>query len=530
MYKILIAEDEWITKNSLMEAVDWAKVGCEVVASAKDGYEALELIEQFLPDIVISDIKMDGMDGLELCMNINKLFSGIKVIFITGYSEFDYAQNAIKLGVKDFLLKPTDPDKILEAVARVVKEIENNEVIQQKFVEMQKIVSENIPILREKFLLELVSGKRFSTAEINKKQKFLNIDSQDFYIIAGEIDSYDELMNEYEEEQRQVMKLMIRDICEVALNQYGFGYHIEKDTNLFFMFVKCINAMDLTEYIQERIAAVVGVSLSFGISKEASGLENMSSCYEQSVQALRQNFYLGNNCIVEYSDLKIEDKQVISANYTGTMITSIMEYVRAGNCEGAIEKLGALVIEIKELRHKNHFYIRNIAFELIVLLQRFLSDINEDPQKVIQGLYYEEITYCKTINDVKNHLSSIIMKVTSLIEAKNKKMSETVINKIIDYLQHNYFKDITLDELGKIVFMNPKYVCRLIKKETGSNFSDILLGIRIDNAKKLMRETELKTFEIAEKVGIKDSRYFSKVFKKMTGVTPTEYKQQFPCK
>ena len=96
MYKILIAEDEWITRNALMETVDWAKVGCEVVAGAKDGYEALELIEQFSPDIVISDIKMDGMDGLELCTNINKLFSGIKVIFITGYSEFDYAQNAIK--------------------------------------------------------------------------------------------------------------------------------------------------------------------------------------------------------------------------------------------------------------------------------------------------------------------------------------------------------------------------------------------------------------------------------------------------
>lgn len=528
MYKILIAEDEWIIRNSLMEAIDWAKVGCEVVGGARDGQEALELIEQFMPDIVISDIKMDGMDGLELCKNINNLFSGIKVIFITGHSEFEYAQSAIKMGVKDFLLKPTDPDKLLEAVERVVREIELNKIRQQKFMELQKIVSENIPALREKFFLELVNGKRFSIDEMNQKQQFLNIDAQSFYIITGEIDNYGEILAEYIEEERQVMKLIVKDICEAALNQYGFGYYIEKDANLFFMFSKCYNIVELTEHIQQSISELVGIQLSFGISKEANCLENVSICYEQTLVALRQNFYLGNNCIVEYSDLKKEDKQIVPANFTGNMINSIMEDVKAGNEKDAISKLEVLFEEIIELRHENHFYIRNIAFELIVLIQRFLSDINEDPQNFFKGLYYyQEITYCKTVSDVKNLLNIIITKVTSLIETKNKKISETVINKIIDYLQNNYFNDISLDELGKIVFMNPKYVCRLIKKETGSNFSDILLSIRIDKAKKLLQEPELKTFEIAEKVGINDSRYFSKVFKKIVGITPTEYKQQF---
>lgn len=525
MYKILIVEDEWFTRNSLVTAIDWKKVDCEVVADVEDGREAIELIKELAPDIIISDIRMDEMDGLELCKYISENYPHIRMILVTGYSEFEYAQKALKLGVKDFILKPTDPDELLNAVGRLTGEIENNRIRQREFARLQKIVEENIPSLKEKFILELVDGKLFDDVEIKQKQEFLNIDFENFYIIAGEIDSYNEFVNSYDEKLRQVIRLMIKDISMEVINQYGSGNYIEKDTNLFLMFVKAADVFSMTEDIQQRIMDITETSVSMGISMLTRGVNSVNNAFHQAVEALRYKFYIGRHSIISFQDLKR------NANFDyvtpSVDINSIVDSVKIGNSEVALKKLDGIFAKVIDLKPENYNYIKNIAVEITVLLQRILLDIGEEPNEVLlEGTdCYMEISGCKTLGDLKSLLKNLILQVTGVIRERDQKHNESVVSRIMEYLQRNYHEDITLDSLGGIVYMNPKYVCRLIKKETGSNFSDILLDIRIEKAKQLIKDTELKTYEVAEKVGIKDSRYFSKVFKKYVGMTPTEYKQ-----
>lgn len=530
MYKILIAEDEWLTRNSLINAIDWRKVNCEVVAGAQDGNEALKYIEELNPEIVISDIKMDEMDGLELCQHISEDFPDIKMILITGYNEFEYAQKAIKLGVKDFISKPTDPDKLLSAVEIVVQEIELNKMKQAEFARLQKIVEDNIPLLREKFVLELANGIQFDTVEICRKQEFLGMDCRDFHVMVIEIDDYDVFINSYDEKHKQVIKLMIRGICEQAAKENGYGLFVEKETNLFLMCVQCSDVTMVAEYIQQRIMDITEISVSIGISLPAPRVDGIMLAYEQAVEALKYKFYIGKNCILSYQDLERNYiyNNALPFTHVNSIIDGIVEAVKIGDSAGALGQVNSLFDDTCLFNREGHNYIRNIAFEITFLLQRFLLYIGEEPRIVFNGKdYYIEISNCKTLEDIKRLLEKSIIKVADLVHDRNSKISKSVVDKIIEYLSSNYSNEITLDDLGKVVYMNPKYVCRLIKKETGTNFSDILLDIRIEKAKELLRDPGLKAFEIAEMVGIKDSRYFSKVFKKAVGVTLTDYKQQF---
>lgn len=530
MNKVLIVEDEWFTRNSLINAIDWKSVDCEVAADAEDGTQALELIKLHSPDIVVSDIKMDGMDGLELCEQISKYHPNIRVILVTGYSEFEYAQQALKQGVKDFILKPTDPEELLSAVKRITREIENNRKRQEEYGRLLTAVEENIPFLQERFILELANGKPFDEKELRQRQDFLQMNFSSFFLIALEIDNYEGFLEKYGERQRQVMKLMLRDIGLEVIIRYGSGYFIEKETNLYVIFVQCRDIVGLTEELQQKIADVAEIPVSLGVSNPSSRMENLNAAYHQAVEALRQKFYVGHQCIVYYRDLKISEgivRMVRPGDLEG-LVEHMMEHVKAGNREGALSGLDMLFGSLVELKPEKSDYIKNIAFEIVILLQRLLLDMDEKPSDIFTDAnFLAGISNCKVLNDIKDLLENSVRKAADLIHARNKKLSQSVVKKIIEYLNRNFDKDISLDDLGNIAYMNPKYVCRLIKKETGSNFSDILLEIRVEKAKELLRQPDLKTYEIAAKVGIEDSRYFSKVFKKYAGITPTEYRQQF---
>lgn len=530
MNKILIVEDEWFTRDSLVHAIDWKSAGFEVAADAEDGREALEMIRLQAPDIVISDIKMDGMDGIELCRHINRDYPDIRVILVTGHSEFEYAQQALKLGVKDFVLKPTDPAELLGTVERIAGEIENGRRRQEEYLRLQTVVEENIPFLQERFILELAGGRIFEAKELDQRKEFLGMSFENFTFVAMEIDDYEEFLDNNNEKQRQIIKLMIRDIACKILQARGSGHFIEKETNQFLLFVQCTDIVELAEELQQKISDEVLVPLSMGISEPFSSVECLNTAYQQSVEALRQKFYIGCKCIVYYKDLKIDSAsgcKPVAGEQDG-LLEHMMNGVRAGDRQGALNDLEKIFNRLQEYKSEKSVYTKNIAFEIVIFIQRLLLDLNENPSDLLPVTnILTGIAGCKTLQEIKALIEGYTGSAADLVNRRNQMLGQSVVNKIVEHLNCHFRRNISLEDLGNIAHMNPKYVCRLIKKETGSNFSDILLGIRVEKAKELLRRPDMRTYEIAEMVGFEDSGYFSKVFKKYTGITPTEYKQQF---
>lgn len=525
MYKLLIVEDEYIIRNTLATALNWKETGCEVIGTSKNGAEALEFLQNERADIIITDIKMDEMDGIELCKEVAKLYPNIKFIIITGYGEFDYAKSALRLGAEDFILKPIEHEELLNAVRKAAKELDRVHKKNIEFQKMKKTIENNIAILRENFFLSLLSNKELDDNEINERMNFLKINLSGFYVVSFEIDRYKDFCAGVNELERHMKRLLIRKNCMKVINKYTTGYIIEKEDNLFCLIIQSgeTDIVNLAEEIQEQLQNEVLISISIGISKPAFGYGEFLNAFYQSIEALRHKYYLGEGAIISISDVDASPKKQ-NINYQNDYAL-IIDNVKVGDCKAALEKFESLLCRLKANMLQDLSFIPNMAAEFIISLQRVLTERNIDLYKIIPEFnLYRILNECGTIPDLESVLSEFITRVTSFIQSRNRSLNSATIKKVNEYIKKYYYMDITLNDLSKEVFLNPNYLGRLIKKEMGKNFCDILTEIRIEKAKELMKSTQIKTYEISERIGINDSRYFSQLFKKITGMTPTEYR------
>lgn len=524
MYKLMIVEDEFMIRNTLSMALNWSEAGCIVSGTADGGIQALELILKDKPDIIISDIRMVGMDGIELCQKVRKNYPEIKVIIITGHGEFDYAQSALKLGVRDLILKPIDHNELMDSVRNAISELEQDKTKKDEFQRMKKTIEDNISTLRESFLLELLSNSGMSKEELYDKMKFFNIFFDKYYVMALEIDRYDDFLNMNSEMDRQLKRMIIRKNCMKIIEGYSKGYLFEKETKLG-MVIQTSDAQIITiaEEIQAVIKSEFDLSVTIGISELAVGYEDFVSAFQQSAHALRHKYYLGDGAIISVSDIVaslIKENIKIQPDYT-----QVIQCVKVGDNEGAVKRFGELMLELRKNMPRDINFILNLAAEIITSVQKNLFERNIDINTIIPGFnLYARLSSCSTLPDMESMMSDFIESVTSYIHARNKTQNSAAVAKAVEYLKKHYCSDVMLNDVSGEVYMNPNYLGRLIKKETGKNFSDILSEIRIEKAKELLKDIQLKTYEISQKVGISDSRYFSQLFRKMTGLTPTEYR------
>jgi two-component system, response regulator YesN len=527
MYKLIIIEDEYLTRKSLVNEMPWEQVNCNVIGEADDGTTALDLVSCSRPDIVISDIRMDGMDGLELCRQIKENYPEIQLILLTGYGEFGYAQTALKLGVKDFILKPTDPGELLNAVRTAIKAIEKEIQKRAELARMEKLLEQNIPVLREKFLQELLGEVCLSPDELNQRMDFLKISQGQFFLLALELDEYEQFVNTNLEQERQLKKLVIQRISQEIIDGYHNGYILVKENNTFVMLVyysEIMGILDIAESIQKRIGSYLSLSVSIGISLGANGFQDYRKAYNEAVAALRHKFYLGEGSIVYFGDIQIMG----NIPFTNGIFENgpIIDCIKVGDLKSALEQISRDLILVRSHPPKDYNYIRNAVLELIILIERVLYDRNSAIWEVIPQInFFDEVSKCDTLDEIQQLLEDIIRLVAGHIQDQNQRKNNAVTETILAYLRENYAQDISLDDLSKLVYMNPKYICRLLKKETGLNFLEILTEIRINKAKELLKEIRFKTYEIAQMVGINDARYFSQMFKKIVGMTPTEFRE-----
>ena len=527
MYKLLIVEDERIIRNSLVQEIPWEKVGGEMIGEAADGLMGFQMVTELKPDIVISDIKMERMDGIELCERIKSSFPGIKLIIITGYGEFAYAQTAVKLGVKDFILKPTDPNELMAAVEKAAAELEAEVKKKQEIERLQQLIESNIPALREKFLQDLLTEEGISQPEFAERLEFLGIEAGEFYLVCIGIDDYNQYIKNNSEKERQVNKLVIKRIGQQIIDQYAGGYIFDKESNLFVALIyksPYKDIYDLAEEIQQEVFAYLSLPVSLGISLVIRDFFEYREAFSQACEALQYKFYLGEKTIAFFGDINYSNSV---SNHNLFQKTRIVNSLRVGDCNGALEQLKSDLSKIEDEMVHDVLSIRNAAIELVILIQGVLLDKKINHESLDLNInYYEAFLRCNTLEEVEGYLKEYINKTAMLIQNENIFKNSAAVNKILEYLNANYDNSIALDDLARLVYMNPKYICRLIKKETGRNFLDILNEIRIDKAKEFITDPKYKTYEIAQMVGINDAKYFSQIFKKITGMTPTEYREK----
>lgn len=531
MYKVLIIDDEPIIRKGLTNIISWNQLGCAICGEAQDGEAGEALIRELRPDIILTDIRMPKADGFTMVREIRDLVPRSKVIILTGYRDFNYAQEAIKLGAFDFILKPTKIEELTSVIQRAVRALDIEQHRDDEMHRFKALYEKNIPLMREKLLYNLLYGLYSNDADIAGQMDHLDLKIDRFML--GLIDN--ESREDKDGYDLQLYQFGIISTLEEVLAREFTLIPLALNSRWIIFVVNSPNKgnFDLERlhqkltYLQEMIENCFSFTVSIALSSVGQGYKDIPAKFRECRQALAHRFYLGGNALISYQDLdaffKISDHSSLEASQK-----QLLEQIKAGNRETAEETVEAIRSYVIALRADEKAYIKSFYLGTLSAINSIRSSLmtSKDNQVEIQGItsLYPMIDSCENVIDLNDILKEASIKAAENINGYNRNNMKLLVKSAVDYLKAHYQESITLNEVASKLFISSYYLSRMFKKETNQNFVDFLNEIRVEKAKELLKDIQFKTYEVADAVGISDAHYFSKLFKKYAGVTPTEFR------
>jgi two-component system response regulator YesN len=533
MFKVMIIDDETIIRTGIKNIINWKQFECKICAEASDGEEGAALIKQHSPDIIITDIRMPGIDGLKMINEIKDLVPNCRIIVLTGYRDFDYVQEAIKLGVFDFVLKPTKIEELTAVIDRAVNELKALKSKEEEFSKLKKLFEQNIPVLKEKFLYDLIYEIYPSSEDVLSRADLLGIDLSPFLLLVVEIDvdenakisQYDRnlyqfgIINTFMDVFSDSFK-----VTNIPLNDVAVAFILEIKGSVDYLTLinnKC-------DYLQELLTNCFSITVTIAVSSEGREIMQLSEKYRECMEALERKFYIGNNTVIYHEDIKGFFKYVDYSPLEKNQ-KLLLEGIKTGN-EGIVsQKLEDIFEYINNNDHIDMNYLRNYYWNIITYINNIrLSVAQASNDRSVEGIniisVHNIISESQSVQELNELVREVCRSITAKINNYNNKSIKLVLRKAINYIQKHYKEQITLNIVAEHVYVSTSYLSRMFKKELGINFIDYLNGLRIEKAKELLMDPKYKTYEVAEKVGINDAHYFSRLFKKYVGISPTEFK------
>lgn len=538
MFKVLIIDDEPIIRKGLKNIINWKNYGCEVCGEAADGLDGSELIKKLLPDIIITDIKMPEIDGLSMLREIKDTVPGCKIIILTGHRDFDYVHEALKIGAFDFLLKPSKIEELTSVIARAVKELKFREERVQEFEKLNMLFLQNISVLREKLLYDVIYEINTNEEDILQKLELFKIRKTKYHMLIVQNDSEETDSKEISQYDRHLYQFgIINTFNEVFSDKFEVINITLNNIGIAFLVITLEDSGNIAElvdkkctYFQDIICNCFGFTVTIAVSSEGAVMTQLPQKFNECREALEHKFYMGNNSIIFHSDVntffKYDDHSMLEK-----LQKALTEGIKSGNEVSVKERLQDIYSYVKNVDPMKKDYIKNFYWNTISSINNIRTSLmtGENEKKLeyseLSGLY-GLIEKCSSADELNTLLDESARSVTSKVNSYNNKSIKLVLRKAVEYLHAHYSEQVTLNEVAEHTFVSTYYISRMFKREMGKNFVDYLNEIRVEKAKEMLKDVRFKTYEIAEKVGIPDAHYFSRMFKKYVGITPTEYREQ----
>jgi two-component system response regulator YesN len=491
MYKILIVDDEIIERRGLKKILEKQFKELIEIDLAENGKIAIEKVKIFLPDIIFMDIKMPGLNGIETMKEIRKDFPNVNVVIVSAFDSFKYAKEAININAYEYLLKPVKRKDIIRCVDRLIKfdDEKSKNIERREFIEGVNLKS--ISLIKQNLFDYIISNKIKKIKEVEElKMDIINFNRGVSVII----------------ETKNSKENLLKFIQLFLEKEYG-NYLLRKMNDLFVCFIECSDK----SYNNNFKNLYINILNQFGIEvkivfSEYGSIDQINSAYQNNLKKI-YNLESGNKKNIY--PIKLENE--------------LIEKINLNILEESIEILNNIFIWTNKYIDSDNMKLRYLT-ELEILINRLLFEKLNDvgilkPIDQIESSDIGNIILMK--NSIKKKLLFYIEKVLS----SNNSNIEDIINNAKLFISNNYMKDITLDMVASEICISTYYFSKLFKKETGINFIDYLTKERIDNAKYLIRNSSKSIKQISSEVGYNDSNYFSRVFKKHTGYSPSIYKK-----
>jgi two-component system response regulator YesN len=533
MLKVFLVEDEFVVREGIKKNIDWQTHGYEFCGEASDGELAFPMIQKLRPDIVITDIKMPFMDGLVLSRLIKKELPATEIIILTGYEEFEYAKEAIKIGISRYLLKPISGDDLLKEVDALAVKIEENhkeQEIRDKYLSEMK---ENILKERKDLFQYLVSGTK-TVEELLEMADKLGIDlSSIWYNVALlKIKSLNHAHDEYSNSLIEIEEKM--NMSEEDNGPIVFDRNLEGKALLFRADTKEKLEELQRDYIQKlksTLAEYEDVIYFVGIGMAVNRLREIPTSFEAASHAFAHRYLVGDSCVLDSAELEkgvymeTEDFNIKEVDPKQLDRGKIREFLKFGDRDETIYFVEEFFKAIGANVMKSNIFRQYITMDIYFCVAEFVEGLQvkkEDAELPDAGIFVVQ----SEENAVK-YTVALIDRALEIRETAADNKYGSIVDKMIEYIEENYAdEELSLNLIASHINFSPNHLSTIFARQTGQTFIKYLTEYRMNKAKELLRCTGKRSSEISVEVGYRDSHYFSYLFKKTQGMTPTQYRGQ----
>lgn len=514
MYRVMLADDEPIMRKALVTLVNWKELDCNIVFVAVNGLEVMEQLGMCAPDILITDIRMPGKNGVELAKYIWEQKLPTKVIMLTAYADFSYAQSAVKYNVVDYVTKTGAFEGLISAVEQA------KELIHQK---EEKEESEHQDARAEIFFKSLFDGSLYDTEEIRLTSEKLSIHIKEYAILLLQFHLEDTMDVQ---RKKQICTSLLNFFSMVFQEQMLVGIPVERD--MFAIVVNCIEENFQDEMcckckeIIDMMDNFMKLNVYIGISDRKTMPDEMKTAYEQAEFALESSF------LDDVSKINFYQAEQGRQESYPPMIDKQAEALYYELMKGSKEKAIAVFGEIAALQREykcSANMIKNLGILIQNKCRKALAEYDKTIYEIteIEGSISKRIYACRQINEYVKLMEILIEKTADFIHmAVNKKKS--LIYDCIKYIDENYEKCIMVSDIAESIGASPSYLSRIFKEATGQTIIYTMNMKKVTKAKEYLENKEMKIYEIAEALGFENATYFSHFFKKNTGISPKDYR------
>ena len=532
LYRIILVDDEEEVRKGIIRKIDWEALGFQVVGDAENGQDALEKIEQLEPDVVMTDIRMPYMDGLTLTSWIRQKYPSVKVLIFSGFDDFEYAQKAIKLNVTEYILKPVNVEELTRILNRGRENLDQ-EIEQRRDVDrLRESYLSSLPILRELFLNDMVRGN-MPAENIRQKLEEYKID-----ILGAEkwLTAVINVENEASEEtgltlhqEKELIPISVKSLLEDNLKDYCRFMAFNSAVGVTLIAAvdgerKQTSLIDLLGDICKEIKRILQVTVTIGIGYFSRELEQLPAAYQSAVDALGYREIVGTGKTIYINDMEPVSRGKLQLETRDEAdLIAVVKFGTREKIEAAAKNFAARMEGARVHMRQLQVYQMSIINCLIRLMQQ--QDLE------LGAMFGTDEMYGKVIygNMKPEEFASVITEVgCRMNEAMNRERDKTAKKVILEakqyILDHYQDPELSVDVMCRQLHMSPAYFSTVFKRETGQTYIAYLTEVRLDKAVELLNTTDDKTYVIAQKVGYQEQNYFSYVFKKRFGISPTKFR------
>lgn len=534
--KVFLVEDEMVIRRGIKNSIDWEKEGYIFCGEASDGELAYPMIIKEKPDILITDIRMPFMDGLELCKLVKKELPNIKILILSGYDEFDYAKEAIRLGVTEYLLKPISSGKLLEALNGVSESIrrekEDKDLVRKYMEEMR----ENTEHEKQKFFEQMIAGNLSMADALETGKKYeMNLSAGMYnlllfrFTLGKENRKSGELLGEAEYAIEKLTE-RLEYVFEFQRGVEGWAFLLMADNEEQMS----ERVKELSKDLEEIMKNYSTIAYFGGIGQPVARLRELEESFREAERALAARFTMELNRIISVEDIRmaqnvdtLDDIEITSFGEIEKTRTMLEKFLNNGAEDEIDEFVDVYINELPEENLKSVLMRQYIIMDAYIVMMSFCEKIEgiEGEMQAQSEELKNSMKTIQTLEEIKNYIRMLLKKIIGVRDTISGRRYSDIIEIAKDQIRKTYMSDeISLNTIAAEVGMSPSYFSSIFSKEMGKTFVEYLTEIRMDRAKELLMCSSMKTLEIGYEVGYKDPHYFSYIFKKTQNCTPKEFR------